>query len=330
MAFITSLEGQVTGSVTVFVTSSFSEHSLVSTVNVVQGVILGKFATHPVTTSSADLLPLLAVVKPPMAKIADVFGRTEAFCLSVGLFVLGYIQMAASNNISTFAAAQIFYASGNTGLQILQQVFIADTTDLSWRALMSTLPDLPFLVTTWVGAPISGDIMRMTGSWRWCYGMFAILLPATFMPLLASLFMNARKAKKMGLLPEKRSTLQGGPLTVLANLWRDLDIGGILLLCAGFALVLIPCTIAAQSAGGWGNKDIIAMVTVGAVLIIIYPFWETSSRFGKKHNIQGTLGKVLANTAPHPLTPLYLLKSRTFSAGCVLIFFYFGKAGHIQ
>lgn len=264
-----------------------------------------------------------------MAKIADVFGRTEAFCLSVFLFVLGYIQMAASKNVQTFAAAQIFYASGNTGLQILQQVFVADTTDLSWRALMSTLPDLPFLVTTWIGVIISTDIMEMTGSWRWCYGMFAILLPATFIPLLVSLVLNGRKASRMGLLPARRSFLQGGLLKIPGNLWRDLDVGGILLLGAGFALVLIPCTIAAQAAGGWGNSDIIAMVTIGAVLIVIYPFWETSSRYGKKHNIQGTLGKVLANTAPHPLTPLYLLKSKTFSAGCVLIFFYFGKSSDI-
>ena len=43
MAFVTSLEGQVTGSVTIFVTSSFSQHSLVSTINVVQSVILGTF-----------------------------------------------------------------------------------------------------------------------------------------------------------------------------------------------------------------------------------------------------------------------------------------------
>ncbi|KAL2689018.1 hypothetical protein Neosp_003069 [[Neocosmospora] mangrovei] len=41
MAFITSLEGQVTSSVLIFVTSSFQSHSLVSTIGVVQAVILG-------------------------------------------------------------------------------------------------------------------------------------------------------------------------------------------------------------------------------------------------------------------------------------------------
>ncbi|KAL6360969.1 hypothetical protein LRP88_04430 [Fusarium phalaenopsidis] len=304
MAFITSLEGQVTGSVLIFVTSSFQSHSLVSTIGVVQAVIL-------------------AVVKPPMAKIADVFGRMEAFCASIALYTLGYIQMAASNNVETFASAQIFYAAGSTGLLILQQVFIADTTDLTWRALFSTVPDLPFLVTTWIGERIGTGIRNSSGSWRWAYGMWAILLPVSFLPLLISLFLNGRRAKKLGLAPESRTTIKGSSGQILLNLWRDMDIGGILLLAAGFSLILVPCTIAAKVPNGWSNKSIIAMVALGAVFVVIYPFWEMSTRLGKKYTVQGTFGKILANMAPYPLTPLHLLKSQTFSAGCVLITFYF-------
>ena len=95
------------------------------------------------------LIMVQAVVKPPMAKIANVFGRLEAFSISVFLYVVGYIQMAGSNNVKTFASAQIFYSAGNTGLQILQQIFIADTSDLLNRALFSSLPDVPFLITVW-------------------------------------------------------------------------------------------------------------------------------------------------------------------------------------
>jgi hypothetical protein len=42
MAFCTSLEGQTTASLAVYATSSFSKHSLVSTVLVVQNVVNGK------------------------------------------------------------------------------------------------------------------------------------------------------------------------------------------------------------------------------------------------------------------------------------------------
>ncbi|KAK3108026.1 hypothetical protein LTR53_017822, partial [Teratosphaeriaceae sp. CCFEE 6253] len=81
-AWATSLESQTTTNLTVYATSAFSAHSLVSTVLVVQGVVL-------------------SVVKPPMSKIADVFGRFEAFSLSVLIYVIGYIQQAAANNVKT-------------------------------------------------------------------------------------------------------------------------------------------------------------------------------------------------------------------------------------
>jgi hypothetical protein len=104
-----------------------------------------------------------AVIKPPMAKIANVFGRLEAFTISVFLYILGYIQMAGSQNVETFASAQIFYSAGFTGLLILQQIFIADTSDLTWRALLSSLPDVPFLVTVWLGPLIA---QRLYTNWR--------------------------------------------------------------------------------------------------------------------------------------------------------------------
>ncbi|KAI8625228.1 siderophore iron transporter mirC [Xylariaceae sp. FL1651] len=286
MAFATSLEGQVTYSVVAFATSSFSSHSLIATVYVIQGVVN-------------------AVIKPPMAKIADVFGRLEAFTICIVLYVLGYIQMAASGNVQTFAAAQIFYSAGSTGLQILQQVFIADTSDMRNRALLSSLPDTPFLVTVWIGSIIGGMIVA-SSTWRWAYGMWAIILPVAFLPLALTLFLNGRRAKRMGLRPEKRKFAEGGPLTVAKKIWNDLDIGGIVLLSAAFSLILIPLTLTKTTPGGWRSPTIIALIVVGGVLLVVFPFWEGSKKL-----------------APHPLIPLELLKSRTFCAGCAIGFFYF-------
>ena len=90
-----------------------------------------------------------------MAKIANVFGRLEAFSISVFLHVTGYIQMADFDNVKTFASAQIFYAAGSTGQQILQQIFIADMSDLLNRTLFSGLPDIAFLVAVGVGPLIA-------------------------------------------------------------------------------------------------------------------------------------------------------------------------------
>ncbi|KAA8563982.1 hypothetical protein EYC84_011982 [Monilinia fructicola] len=281
IAFTTSLEGQVVASLGVFATSSFNNHSLISTVLVVQNV-----------------------VNAPMAKYADVFGRFEAFSVSILLAVLGGVTMATSSNVQTFAAAQIFYAAGSTGLQILQQIFVADTTDLSNRALFSTLPQVPFMVTVWIGAPI-GDKILQTTTWRWGYGLWCIILPAVFLPLALSLFLNNRKAKRAGLTAA--SPLQGlGPISIVKTLWNDLDIGGMILLSAAFALILIPLTIASKASDGWSSPVIIVMMVLGVVCLVTFPIWESIKKL-----------------APHPLIPLDLLKSRTFCAACGIGFFYF-------
>ena len=240
-----------------------------------------------------------------MAKLADVLGRLEAYLIAIPLYILGYIQMASSRNVQTFAAAQIFYSSGSTGVQILQQVFIADTSDILNRALFSTLPDVPFLWNAWVGPVIA---QKMATKWRWGYGLWAIVLPACFLPLALSLCLNQRKAAKLGYLKPKHE----GPMTAgrvgrgFKQFFIDIDTVGILLLSAGFALILIPLTIATKQLNGWASPQIIAMLVLGPLCLVAFPFWEARTRL-----------------APHPLIPLGMLKSRTFCCGCALGFFYF-------
>ncbi|MCJ1307391.1 hypothetical protein MMC25_001037 [Agyrium rufum] len=285
LAFCTSLEGQTTVNLTVYATSAFAEHSLVSTVYVVQGVVN-------------------AVWKLVMAKGANAFGRLEAFTLSVFLYMIGYIQMAGSNNVKTFASAQIFYSAGSTGLQILQQIFIADTSNLLNRALFSSLPDIPFLITTWVGGPIASNLLSHT-TWRWGYGLWAIVLPVAFLPLALALLLNFRKAKKLNLAPPN-PWLHMSPVQVVRAIWFQLDIFGLLLFAAAIALILLPLTLAASAKGGWHNASMIAMEVIGCVLLPVFIGWETSHKL-----------------APNPILSLRLLTNRTVLAGCGIGFFYF-------
>ena len=242
-----------------------------------------------------------------MAKFANVFGRLEAFSFSIFIYIVGYIQMAGSNNVQTFASAQIFYSAGSTGLQVLQQIFIADTSDLLNRALFSSLPDLPFLVTVWAGPPIANSILAHS-SWRWGYGLWAIVLLVAFLPLALALAINVRKAAKLHILPEpawKGATFGG----TLRKLWYELDFIGLILLSAAISLILIPLTLAAKAKGGWNNASIIAMLVVGCVVALVFPFWESSKKL-----------------APRPFLSLILFKERTVVVGCLIGFFSFGMS----
>lgn len=244
-----------------------------------------------------------------MSKIADVFGRLEAFSLSVFIFIIGYVQQAASRSVGTYAAAQICYSIGSTGLQILIQIFIADTSDLLNRALCATLPDVPFLFNVWIGPQLAQSILQTTG-WRWGYGIWVVVLPLAFMPLALALFINQRKASKRGILPQSQFT----GLTVwegATTLWYELDLFGLILICAGFSLILIPLTLASNN--GLHNAATIAMLVIGAVCLIGFPFWERSKTL-----------------APRAFFPRDLLKKRTVLAGLGISFFYFSKCEHVM
>jgi MFS family permease len=285
LAYATSLEGQTTVNLTIYATSAFKAHSLVATVLVIQNIVL-------------------SVVKPPMTKIADVFGRFEAFTLSVLIYSIGYVQQAASDNVKTYAAAQIFYSAGATGLQILIQIFIADTSDLTNRALCSNLPQLPFLINVWIGAPLAGKLLTKL-SWRWGYGIWAIVLPIAYLPLALSLYTNQRKAAKLGRLPP--SPFRGlSWWAVVKLLWVEMDVFGLLLLCAAFSLLLIPLTLAAKN--GWDDPSLVAMLLVGAVCLAVFPFWEKNMKL-----------------APRAFFPFSLFRNTNVLAAVGISFFYFSK-----
>lgn len=141
LAVAVSLDSQTIYSFQPYATSTFGAHSLLATIGTVQNI-------------------MYAVTKPPVAKIADVFGyellpvtpiapenagvdrdpysRFEAFTVSIALLTLGFILEATSKNIGTFAAAQIFYVAGQVGIQFMQQIFAAGQLAVRRRLLQKT------------------------------------------------------------------------------------------------------------------------------------------------------------------------------------------------
>jgi hypothetical protein len=75
-------------SLTPYVTSDFSSHSLLTVIEIVAGA-------------------MTSAVYIPMAKLLDVWGKAEGFALMVASTTLGMILMAVSQNLPTFCAAQM-------------------------------------------------------------------------------------------------------------------------------------------------------------------------------------------------------------------------------
>ncbi|RXW16248.1 hypothetical protein EST38_g9606 [Candolleomyces aberdarensis] len=251
-AYIYSLDGTTTYSYLSFATSSFGGHTLISTIQTAQSIIV-------------------AVGKPVIAKIADVKSRGAAYVLVLIFYVIGYIVIAAAPRVQAIAGGMVIYSMGYTGLQLLTQIIIADITTLKWRGLVSALMSLPFVINAFVGSNISANILTGAG-WRWGYGMFAILVPAALLPLIITLLWAQWKAKKQGLVVKVEREGSIGKKVVEDAI--KLDVLGLALLGTSVALILLPLTLAETADNGWKNPSMIAMEVIGILLLPVYLFYS--------------------------------------------------------
>ncbi|GAA5901939.1 hypothetical protein JCM6882_000146 [Rhodosporidiobolus microsporus] len=178
---LTSLEGNTTPTVEPYFLSLLGEHSMLS------GVVI--------VTSIA-----WAVGKPPMTKILDVFGRAEGICLAAVLYSLGYLITAAATDVRVYVFARAVSALGAQGIQLAQQIIIADTTTLANRGLITSTISLPFLLTTWIGPPLGAFFQRQgPAGYRAAYATFGILLPLIALVLFCTLCLEWRKLRRKAL-----------------------------------------------------------------------------------------------------------------------------------
>ncbi|KAF2227050.1 putative siderophore-dependent iron transporter [Elsinoe ampelina] len=274
---IKSLEEQTTFNFLPVATSSFKAHSLLATVAVVQSVTL-------------------AVIKPPISKVADVFGRLEAFALSMLFYIIGYVMQASADDAAAFIVATAFYATGQTGVQILSQIVIADISDLLDRTILSSFLDVPFMLSVWIG-PVIAQLILKNLTWRWGYGIWAIIVPISFIPLAISLFSHRRDVKQRAQSPKPPA---------LSSLSHQLDLVGLILLGGAITFILIPLTLHAHAFEERSKTMTGAFLALGLASLLGLIVYECSSKVG-----------------PNPIIPAHLFKSRTVVAGVALAFFYF-------
>lgn len=294
IAYAYGLDGTVRYTFQTTATASFDEHSLLASINVLRSVIA-------------------AAAQPTAAKIADVFGRLELIFVSIVFYVVGTIIEAAATNVATFAGGSVLYQIGYTSVILLVEVIIADITSLRARLFFSYIPALPFVINTWVSGNITQAVLGAT-TWQWGIGMWCIIYPVCALPLMITLAIVGRRARKAGVLDQYKSPFQmlGAKRLALELFWA-LDVIGIILLIAVFALILVPLTIAGGISTNWTAAHVIAPLVVGILCIPAFIIWEMK--------------------APHPLVPFHLLKDRAVWAAlgiaCTLNFAWYMQGDYI-
>ncbi|KMP06227.1 siderophore iron transporter 1 [Coccidioides immitis H538.4] len=275
LAYAYGLDGIIRFTYQTHATASYNTHSLLATVNVLRSVI----------AAAAQICS-----QPTAAKIADVFGRAEVIFVTIVFYIVGTIVEACSTDVQAFAGGAVLYQIGYTGIMLLVEVLIADVTSLRSRLIFSYIPATPFIINTWVSGDITSSVLGQT-TWQWGIGMWAIIYPVCAIPLLLSLYIVHRRAKKAGSLADYKSPYELLGFRGLAvSLFWQLDVIGIILLIGVFALILVPFTLAGGAQLQWRTAKIIAPLVIGVLLIPVWVYWEMKCK--------------------HPMVPFRLLKDR--------------------
>ncbi|KAG8826628.1 hypothetical protein FRC19_008457 [Serendipita sp. 401] len=290
-AYVYSLDYSTTYFYTPFATSSFSVHSLLSSIEVVSQIIL-------------------AVGKPVVARIADLQSRPFAFTIVLTFYIVGYILIASSHSVSHYAAGRVFQSAGQTGLQILSQIIVADITPLKWRGFVTAWLSGPFIINSFIGSKIASSMTNRNpaNGWRWGYGIFCILVPVSLASIMVVLGWGERRAKKLGLVKRVEHSEGGASkrdwVRKTLKFAIEMDLLGLILFGVGWALLLIAMTLSGGAKDGWRNPSIIAMIIVGPIIIIAFIIYEIK-------------------WAKFPFIPGHFLRNRGLMATSFIAFFDF-------
>lgn len=182
---LTSMEQQTTANLLPFVVSDFSAHSLIPAIGIASFILSG-------------------VLRLPVAKIIDTWGRPQGLAAMVFIATVGLAMMAGCSSAATYAAAQILHAVGFSGFTYILDIIVADTSSLQDRTLAFAFAGSPAIVTNFLGPPAAQWFLHYS-SWRTAFALFTVLIPLVAFPVFAILQVNTNRAKKLGILKPSKN-----------------------------------------------------------------------------------------------------------------------------
>ncbi|EAW11883.1 putative siderochrome-iron transporter [Aspergillus clavatus NRRL 1] len=283
--FLLALQSGISGNVIWKAYANFQKAPQISTANILYSIIGG-------------------VLKLPIAKMLNIWGRAEGLLVFVAVYEIGLIILAACNGPDSYAAGYTLYWIGYDAIYLILDVFVADTSGLKNRAFTFAFASTPFICTAFT-APLAANSFLKITTWRWAYGTFAIVMPVVFAPLAVVFKMYQKKAERMGLYVRERSGRTWTQSVI--HYTHEFDVVGAALLMASWVLLLLPFGMASNGRAEYKSATFIAMIVVGFCLLFVFAAWE--KWFARVHFIKYDL-----------------LKQRTVLGACILsgvVFFSF-------
>src|SRR5215467_1813303 len=207
--------------------------------------IAADIGTSPLTLKLAitSYLLSLAVFIPASGWTADRFGARMVFSIAIGVFMIGSIGCALSQNVTHFVIARILQGMGGAMMTPVGRLVLLRSIDKSALVNAMTWVTVPALIGPVIGPPLGGFITTYF-SWHW---IFLINIPIG----LLGIFMAMKYIDPIKSTDPERFDLYG---LVLAGI----GLAGIAFGLSVAGLNLLPWSIVA------------ALVGVGSISMTLY------------------------------------------------------------
>lgn len=260
LSWSVGLDLSTTKNYEVYATSYYNHHTLIATLGIATKIIN-------------------AVGQLFFAKFSDVTSRPTTYAVALLLYVIGFIIIPTSSNISSYIVGNVFGNLGRSILSLINVYIVGDLTPLKWRCFGIATLSSPYIILSWFSGLIVKDILEK--NWKWGYGMFTIIVPVSLLPGMISLYYYQRKAQKLGIVEEKskrfgikvKQDAEGWTQTLIGS-FKEIDVIGLLFLATGLSLILLPLSLYRTAQDEWKNPSIVAMFVVGGIILIAFVLFE--------------------------------------------------------
>ncbi|KAL7629713.1 hypothetical protein AAE478_001236 [Parahypoxylon ruwenzoriense] len=204
--------------------------------------------------ASISFLLAVVVVQPIYTSVSNAMGRMMPLYSSFFFFIIGSIVFAVAQDMGVLITGRVIQGLGAGGLDVLNEIILADMTTLKERPMYLGYLSIPMLGGTILG-PILGGLFSQYVTWRW---IGWINLPVSAVGLfLAIAFM---KLKAIDLSFREKM--------------RRLDWIGMALFAAGCTLFASPVAWA-SAMFPWSSYQTLLPLCLGVVLLVIFAFYES-------------------------------------------------------
>lgn len=190
-------------------------------------------------------------------RISIGFGRKWSLVLGIIIFELGSLVCGLARSMDTLIGGRAVQGFGAAGILTVCMIIATEVSPMEKRPFAFGFIMISTITSTATGPLIGGALCKYT-TWRWCFWL-NLLCAAVALPFLLYSY-------------RPRS-----PTLTLKEKFKTIDVVGHFLLVVSLMLIVLAVSFGQNY--GWKYGGTISCFVLGAVLLVVFGYWNSHSEY---------------------------------------------------